>query len=266
MYFLSKILKELRNNIDVVSALVYKELSTRLGTSNLILGIFGIFVEPLGVILILLLIRIVLRERSAADINIVFFVIAGVIPFYAFKDIAVRSLKSMKQNEPILIYKPVQPAGIVVARSIVELGIYSTLYALISAGIMIANEEWLINDFPLLLFAYFLLFVFALGIGLLAIVAGHLYPFVNKIIPFLMRPLLFLSGVFLPLSSIPQNIRPIIAFNPILQSIEISRHAISESYVLDDLISLNYLLSVSFVMISFGIIVSILSKTRMMKQ
>ncbi len=266
MYFLSKILKELRNNIDVVSALVYKELSTRLSTSNLILGIFGIFVEPLGVILILLLIRIVLRERSAADINIVFFVISGVIPFYAFKDIAVRSLKSMKQNEPILIYKPVQPAGIVVARSIVELGIYSTLYALISAGIMIANEEWLINDFPLLLFVYFLLFVFALGIGLLAIVAGHLYPFVNKIIPFLMRPLLFLSGVFIPLSSIPQNIRPIIAFNPILQSIEISRHAISESYVLDDLISLNYLFSVSFVMISFGIIVSILSKTRMMKQ
>ena len=93
MYFLSKISKELRNNIDVVSALVYKELSTRLGTSNLIIGIFGIFVEPLGVILILLLIRIVLRERSAADINIVFFVIAGVIPFYAFKDILYHGLQ-----------------------------------------------------------------------------------------------------------------------------------------------------------------------------
>ena len=266
MYFVTKISKELRNHIDVISALVFKELSTRLGTSNLIIGIFGIFVEPLGIILILLLIRIILRERSASDINIVFFVIAGVIPFYAFKDIAVRSLKSMKQNEPILIYKPVQPAGIVVARSIVELGIYSTLYALISVGVMIASEEWLINDFPLLLFVYLLLFIFSLGIGLLAIVAGHLYPFVNKIVPFLMRPLLFVSGVFVSLSSVPQNIRQVLAFNPILQSIEISRHAISESYVLDDLISLNYLLSVSFVVISFGIIVSIISKKRMMKQ
>ena len=121
-------------------------------------------------------------------------------------------------------------------------------------------------DFPLLLFVYFLLFVFSLGIGLLAIVAGHLYPFVNKIIPFLLRPLLFVSGVFVSLSDIPQNIRPVLAYNPILQSIELSRHAISESYALDGLISLNYLLSVSFVVISFGIIVSILSKKRMMKQ
>lgn len=266
MYFLSRISKGLRNNIDVISALIYKELSTRLGTSNLILGILGVFVEPLGVILILLLIRILLRERSTSDINIVFFVIAGVVPFYAFKDIAVRSLRSMKQNEPILIYKPVQPAGIVVARSIVELGIYSTLYVVISVGVMIASEEWLINDFPLLLFVYSLLFVFSLGIGLLAIIVGHLYPFVNKVIPFLMRPLLFVSGVFVSLSSVPQNIRPVLAFNPILQSIELSRHAISESYVLDDLVSLNYLLSVSFIVISFGIIVSLLTKKRMMKQ
>mgnify|MGYP001292186206 CR=1 FL=1 len=266
MYLSNKISNKLRQHIDVTSALIYKELSTRLGTSNIVYGVFGIFVEPLGIIVILLLIRVVLRDRTYSDINLVFFVIAGVIPFYAFKDIAVRSLKSMKQNEPILIYKPVQPAGIVVARSTVELGIYSILYAIISFGVMAWSEKWLIHDFPLLLFAYFLLFLFSLGVGLIAIVVGHLYPLVNKIVPFLMRPLLFVSGIFIPLSAIPQNLRPALAFNPILQSIEISRHAISEAYMLDDLISLNYLISVSFMVFSFGIMVSILTKKRLMKQ
>ena len=266
MNLFRRVSKNFRTQIDVISALVYKELTTRLGTSNLIFGILGIFIEPLGVILVLLAIRILLRGRTSSDINIVLWVIAGVIPFYAFKDIAVRSLKSMKQNAPILIYKPVQPAGIIVARSIVECGIYSSLFVILSFGVMVSNEKWMIDDIPLLLFTYFLLFITSIGVGLITVVAGHLYPLVDKIIPFLMRPLIFVSGVFIPISSIPQNIRPVLALNPIFQSIDIARHAISNSYLLSDLISLNYLMIVSTLTLSFGGMITILSKKRLMRQ
>lgn len=266
MHRLVKMFNRFRTKSDVISAIIYKELSTRLGTSNILFGIIGVFIEPLGVILVLLAIRVLLRGRTNSEINIVLFTIAGVIPFYAFKDIAVRSLKSMKHNEPILIYKPVQPAGIIIARSIVECGIYGTLFIVLSLAVMVSSEKWMIDDLPLLLFSYFLLFITSLGVGLITIVLGHLYPLLDKIIPFLMRPLIFVSGVFFPLSSLPQNIRPILALNPILQSIDIARHAISNSYLLSDLISLDYLIMISMLTLSFGGMVSILSKKRLMRQ
>ena len=258
-----RIHNRLGKQLDVMSALIYKEFSDRLGNSAL--GILEIFIEPFCIVIILLAVKSLLG-RASTQIDFILFVISGIIPFYAFKDIAIDSLKTMKQNESVLIYKPVRPVDIVLSKSIVECGIYSIVFVIISLGVMASNEIWMINDLPLLLFVYFLLFITALGVAFVTLVIGHLYPWSAQIVRFLNRPLLFMSGIFFSLSQLPQNFRPFLSWNPILQSIEISRHAISNSYVLDDLISLTYLIFVSSLTLSFGGAVYILSQKRLMRQ
>ena len=61
--------------------------------------------------------------------------------------------------------------------------------------------------------------------------------------------------MFYSLNNIPQNIRPYLSWNPILQAIELSRYYISNDYNLNEAISIYYLTSVAFGTITFGLFI-----------
>ena len=89
-------------------------------------------------------------------------------------------------------------------------------------------------------------------------VATFRYEWVKSVVQFLMRPLWFLSGVFFSLNDVPQNIRPYISWNPILQSIELTRHSFANSYPLSEAVSLTYLIQSSLIILqNFGLIIII---------
>ena len=69
-----------------------------------------------------------------------------------------------------------------------------------------------------------------------------------------MRPLWFISGVFFSISNIPPTIRPWLSWNPVLQAAELTRHAFSSDYYIDNtVISLPYLIAFSVISVSSGL-------------
>ena len=238
---------------NVIGALIYRELMTRLSQSSY--GIIGIFMQPLGVLITFVIIFSLLRVNQQSSIDTNLSLSIGIILFTMVKEIAMRSLRSMQQNEAVFIYRPVRPADTIIARALVESGLFGALYILVVAFIMLLKEEWMIENIPLVVSVYIALATTAFGISLSLMVAGHRYQLVGKIFPILVRPMFIASGVLFPLASIPQPLRPWITWNPILQAVEISRHAFTSNYPLDEAISLPYLLMFTGLSCAVGFVV-----------
>ena len=244
--------KGLQIQLSVVNALIYRELKTRV--SNVKFGVFGVFIQPLGVMAVFVLIIGALRRGSSYQMNLALFLLTGILLYTLFSDIAVRSLNAIKANQALFIYKPVKPIDTVIARSIVEAGLYSIVFLVISFGIFIFKEKFMLDNFPLLVFVFLLLSITASGFGLFFMVAGFRYPWLFQVVPLLLRPLWFTSGVFFSLQQLPQWIRPWLSWNPILQAIELSRNAFDSNYVINpSLISLPYLITCALLSITLGL-------------
>ena len=85
-----------------------------------------------------------------------------------------------------------------------------------------------------------LLYLLAAGLAMAASVAGALFQEAAKLIPMLMRPLFFISGVIFPLSLLPDEYKAWLLWNPLLHAIELSHVAFFASFE-SPFVSLEYL-------------------------
>lgn len=239
--------------LNVTSALIYRELKTRV--SEVKFGVLGVFIEPLGVMVVFLTIFSLLRGRNNT-IDIVLFLGSGIVLYTLFNEVAIRSLNAMKANEALFFYRPVKPIDTVIARAIVETGLYGIVYIVIICAVFLLREELILEDFPLLVVSFLALALNATGFGLIFMVAGFRYEFLFQIVPLALRPLWFISGVFFSLNAIPQRIIPFLSWNPIVQAIELNRYAFTHEYIIDkNVVSLWYLISCSLITFTFGLFI-----------
>ena len=254
--FLEIKFKPMRNGLkiqlSVIDALIYRELKTRV--SNVKFGVFGVFIEPVGVLLIFILIIGGLRRNSNIPMSIALFLLSGITLYTLFSSIAIRALNAINANKALFIYRLVKPVDTVIARAIVETGLYSIVFLVISCAIFIFKAELILANFPLLVIVFISLSFCATGFGLFFMVAGFRYEWLSQVVPLLLRPLWFLSGVFFSIQQLPQWIRPWLSWNPILQAIELTRSALDSDYILNPtIISLPYLISCSIISITLGL-------------
>ena len=235
----------------MINALVYRELKTRV--SQVKFGVVGVFIEPLGVIAVFLAIFTFLRSASPG-MDIILFLASGVIIYTAYVNISVRSLNAMNANEELFFYRPVKPIDTVIARTIVETGLFSLILIIIGLFTCLLREQWLFYNFGLLAATFFFLALNAFGFGTFLMVAGHRYPFLNQLVPLLMRPLWFISGIFFSLNTVPQKFLPWLSWNPITQAIELTRSSFSPYYYINpSVVSLPYLMATAAVSCALGL-------------
>ena len=115
------------------------------------------------------------------------------------------------------------------------------VFGFVVIGYSIIKETWFVVDLPIILFSFLCISILSFGLGLILMIAGFRYPILQTTIPLVIRPLYFISGVFFSLQNLPQWLKPLLSWNPILQAIELSRRGFSDKYFLDPLISTNYL-------------------------
>ena len=250
--YILNVKRGLRIQINVLRALIYREF---IGRASLVkFGYLGILIEPLGVMAIFLTIFTVIRTRGAnEELGVLLFLITGIVIYTLFNAIAIRSMNSMDANESLFFYRQVQPIDTVYSRTIVEVVIYSVVFIILVTIAYLIRESFIMSDFALLIVSFISISIFSMGIGIFLMIATFRYEWVKSVVQFLLRPLWFISGVFFSLNDIPQNIRPYLSWNPILQSIELARHSFSEAYLLNESVSLTYLIQVSLVVLTISL-------------
>lgn len=222
----------------VVYALFLRELKTRFGKFRL--GYLWVFLEPLAHMLVLFVVLHLLARHEMPNISFTVFLLCGLVPYFMFTGIALRSLNALEANLGLLSYRPVHPVDTLIARAMLEFIISFVVFATLLTVLWLAGEDIVLNDIPQFIAIWLLLGILAWSVGLICLVVGHEFPLSEKLIPMLIRPLYFSSSVMYSLSNIPAELRGWILWNPLLHALELLRHTVVPTYSADD-VSLGYL-------------------------
>lgn len=206
---------------SVIFAFFIRELKTRFGKYRL--GYLWAVLEPLGHILVIVALFGALGRKTMPGIDYPLYIITGLFPFLFFKNVWARSAEAVDSNRTLLAYRYVQPLDNIWARALLELVIFFIGFIVYLAGVALFGMP-ILPHWPLEVFcAYSLLFIFSIGVGITSGVISAMFPEVKKCIPFLSRPLYFVSGIFMPLSVVPNDFRGWLLWNPILHALELAR-------------------------------------------
>lgn len=206
---------------DVVFALMLREAQSRL--NGRWSSLFWLAFEPLAHIVLLLLIFGGLRDRMVPGVNLVAWLVWGLLPFFVFKALALKLMEAIEVNRALFVYRPVQPIDAVIARAVLEgllaAAVYGLLlFAMLWMGLPVWPEAFLET-----LFLGFLFLGMGFSWGLLFAVLTTGYEKVRLFIRLSFFPLYLLSGVILPLSSLPADLRSWLMLNPLAHLVEAIR-------------------------------------------
>lgn len=214
---------------NVVSALFLRELKTRFGESRL--GYLWIIIEPLLHIIMLLVIFGIFRDRMMPQVTFPLFLVTGLVPYFLFKHIVNSLMGSIPANSALFSYKPVRPIAVYVTRTMLEILIYSAVFAVIVIGFLWFGIASVNIAFPLELMGIVLLIVlFSITIGIALSLLVHKVPSVKIAVKIIFTLLYFLSGIMYPLWIIPSEYLVYLEYNPVLHLIELFRESFFAYY------------------------------------
>lgn len=236
---------------SVLFALFVRELKTRFGGRWL--GVFWVLLEPVAHLAILLFVVGFIRHRVLPGVEFPVFFLVGLVPFFLFKNLALRLMEAIDSNRGLFGYRQVKPIDTLISRAVLEVSIYSVVYLL-----MLAMLGWLGFQFiparPLeLMGVSTLLLLGAVALGLLFSVATDDLPNARSFIRIVFMPLYFLSGVILPVSLLPPSVLPWLLWNPILHGVELSRGYFFPQYHVVPQISMGYLACFSLTVLTLAL-------------
>lgn len=206
---------------SVVFAMFVRELQTRFGASRL--GYLWAILEPAAQVIVLEIVFGFAGRRALPGVDFPVFIITGVVPFSLFRQVLRQSMEAVDANRALFGYRQVKPIDGIVARVLLETVVYAVVFALLVWGAALFGYDVSIQDPIGFLGIMGLLLVFSAGLGIVFCVLGSLFRELKRLVPLLLTPLFFISGVFFSIGLIPLEYRPYLLWNPILHAIELSR-------------------------------------------
>ena len=210
-----------RVGVRVVQALLLREIKTRFGAYRL--GIVWALVEPLTHVVVLSLIFGIRSRTAPGAVEFPIFLATGIIPFVMFRGIVMRAMTAVEANRALFTYAQVKPFDTLIARFILEVMIYSVVFLIFMVGAGWVGFDVAVQDPLVVLLVFLALGLFGLGFGALACVLNDALPDVAQIVPIVLRPLYFISGIFFSVEVIPAEYRGWLLWNPVLHALELIR-------------------------------------------
>lgn len=205
----------------VVFALFARELKTRFGGHWL--GAFWALLEPGGHLAVLMVIFGTIRSRVLPGIDYPMFLLTGLVPFFLFRNLALRGMQAIEANRGLFAYRQVKPADPLISRAIIEVALYAVVYAVALATLARLGFD-AVPACPLELIGTSALLVAAgFGLGLLLAVATDEFPHARNLVSIAFLPLYLMSGIVFPVAALPRDLLPWLLWNPVLHAIELSR-------------------------------------------
>lgn len=231
---------------SVLFALVVRELRARV--QGRWLGLLWMLAEPLAHVLLLVALFGFRRGFGTTNVELPVFLVTGLLPFFMFRNLARRLPQAVRANRGLFAYRQVLPFDAMLARAIVEVGLYGAVYLVALALLGWLGYHWLPSA-PLELIAVGLTLVgLGTALGFVLAVAVHERPRVDTVVGLAFIPLYLLSGVIFPLHNLAPEIREWLLWNPVLHLVELFRACSISAYQPLPGVALGYPLAVTIVL------------------
>lgn len=247
----------------VIFALLLREMRTRFGQRRM--GAFWMLAEPIIQLIVMVVVMGIIRGRGPTQgIPFPMFLLTGIAPFIMFRGVAMLIMEGLAANRGLFAYKQLTPMDTFVARTIMQCCIASISYLFILAAFAWYGYDVTIHR-PLEWLGLLLVgVVLSFGMGMVFAVIADAIPEVRTFIRFFFMVLYFSSGAIFPVSSFPGYVLPYLAWNPYLHLTELIREAVFPFYSVLDLVSFPYVLICTAVLLSTGLGLFRIRKSKML--
>lgn len=235
----------------VLFALVLREMKGRAG-GQWIGSVWTLF-QPMAHVAVILISLGVLRGRYTPEGDYPVYLITGLMPYFLFKNLAMRLMDGVRSNRGLFAYRQVKPMDPLISRAVIEillnLFVYTVALCVLSA---VGYGAWP-QDLLAVLAVHALLALLGIGLGILLAVAGHERPRVRTFAGVAMGPLYVVSGVIFPLHVVPQPYLSWFMLNPLAHLLDLSRSAFFELHAPLPDVSLAYPAMFTLVLVTLAL-------------
>ena len=237
--------------LSVWKALFLREAVNRLARERA--AWFWLLVEPLVHVAFLLVLFATVRIRVIGGIEILVWLMVGIMTFFMFRRTAQQTMNAIGANQALFTYRQVKPVDAVLVRAGLEgfLTILITIILFTGAGLY--GIEVTPADPLAVLGVLCGMWLFGTGFGLMASVASELLPELGRFLNMVMHPLYFLSGVIFPIAQLPQPYRGWLMLNPLAHGLEAARQGFAPYYQAAPETSIAYLCGSALIVIFLGL-------------
>ncbi|WP_409012043.1 ABC transporter permease [Aeromonas salmonicida] len=245
---------------DVTFGLLMRELKTRFGSYRM--GYTWAVLDPLFAISVFCFI-FGMRERSGfGGVEAPVFIAAGYLPFLMFQNMVSQLKSAVSANKGLFCYRQVTPFSTLFSRFLLETLIGILVACALILGLMWFGFDAMPADPLAVLTGYGMLMIFSFALGTLFCIATSLSEEAKKLIPILMRPMLWISAVFFPLASVPQSYQHLLLWNPVVHALELIRSGWIAGFQTQGG-NWSYLVSVTLILLTFAMSAYRLSHRRL---
>ena len=202
-------------------ALALRETRTRFGQHRL--GYLWALVEPLVWIGTFWGFFALLDRSTPGGMDVVPFLATGILTYELVTKTADRGSLAISGNKALLFYPHVHTLDLILARGLLELATYVTIFLIILGGHALAVDRFVIDDVLRVATGLGLAALLGTALGLVLCALSVLSNSVDRIKGPLMRPLFWVSGLFFTADMLPLKVREILLYNPILHCVELVR-------------------------------------------
>jgi len=237
--------------LSVWKALFLREALSRIFVSRT--AWFWLIAEPVFQLVFMIFLLAVIRVQVIGGIDTANWVALGMLGFLLFQRSSNQIMSGVKGNKALFAYRQVKPIDTLLVRAGLEGFIMVLVIISLNIGMILFGYSIMPDDPFRVLKAFFGLWIFGIGFGLVASVAKELLPGMDKILGFLMRPLMIISGVIFPIAKIPLPYREWLMYNPIAHGLEELRLGFATYYHVVPELSVTYLYKSSAILVFFGL-------------
>lgn len=205
----------------VLNALVIREMMLRYGHDNL--GFMWLFVEPMLICVAVMLMWSAMHGSMKQGIPIVPFVLTGYSVLNTWRKTVSGSINAFEKSADLLYHRKLKMLDMMVARSIMEtfgplIAFFMVYIALVLPGFIAPIE-----DFLLLLTAWYLLAAFGFGVAMIVACITQFTEVARHFVPPIMYVTIPLTGAFFMVAWVPAAAQEVLLYSPLINISEMFR-------------------------------------------
>jgi capsular polysaccharide transport system permease protein len=216
---------------NVMGALLLRDLKSRYFGSS-----WGYLISlgwPLSHMALVMTVHFFLtRIQPYGDSTLIWYA-TGIVPFLAFSYIARFIALGLLLNYPLMNFPVVKTIDIIMARVAVEILGAALTFLVVYLCLLLLDVDFMPVDIPKAFGAVAICLLNGIGLGILMALLARLSIVWNVLGVLILIGLYAISGVLFVPSHMPQVLRDILAYNPIMHSVSMFRAAYFEGYASD---------------------------------
>lgn len=215
------LLAGLLNWVSLSKALVVREIRTRFSGGSL--GYAWAVIIPVAWILAITVFFYWIGRSAPIAVDLPIFVATGMIPYLVFRQVVTSMMRACRAQRHLITLGPAKPDDIFAASGLLEM----INAGLVTAAILLVITSFsvvpMVQDPLTVLFGLALAWGLGMSAGRLAAVMAAASDTAQRLVPILLRPFFWISGIFFVAAELPGELHDFLWFNPLLHVIEILR-------------------------------------------